>query len=75
ENRQKMDAIVKVLLEKETLEREEFGTLMEGASLSAGVAKPPVASPTPAEPKVGENVGEKVERKPEKKPRLEPGVA
>lgn len=31
DNREKMDNIVKVLLEKETIEREEFEVLMEGA--------------------------------------------
>ncbi|MCL5105563.1 MAG: ATP-dependent zinc metalloprotease FtsH [Armatimonadetes bacterium] len=75
ENRHKMDAIVKVLLEKETLEREEFGTLMEGASLNSLATQPVPAIEKPAEPEVGGTVGEKVERKPEKKPRLEPGVA
>ena len=36
ENRAKMDMIVKVLLEKETLEREEFEALMEGREPDRG---------------------------------------
>ena len=39
ENRGKMDEIVKVLLEKESLEREEFIALLEGAQLPAAPAK------------------------------------
>jgi len=75
ENREKMDMIVKVLLEKETLEREEFEALMEGASVGStkkaeeSPEKPFESRKTPASEE------EKVERKPEKKPRLEPGVA
>lgn len=74
ENRQKMDSIVKVLLEKETLEREEFQALMEGASVGAKADEPsvgPAAGPRPAD----EPAGDTVELKTEKKPRLEPGVA
>lgn len=74
ENRAKMDTIVKVLLEKETLEREEFEALMEGASLSAVMADARQRQAPPAEPTV-KNTSEKVERKPETKPRLEPGMA
>jgi len=74
ENRAKMDMIVKVLLEKETLERDEFEALMEGASLSGAIlpddASP--AGPTAAEQEV-KGVPEKL--KPETKPRLEPGMA
>ncbi len=72
ENRQKMDTIVKVLLEKETLEREEFQALMEGASIGAkvesGSGNPPSEPETVKAP-------ETVERKAEQKPRFEPGVA
>ena len=73
ENRAKMDMIVKVLLEKETLEREEFEALMEGASLSGVIlGEDTPAGPTPADEKVK---GVPRKRKPEQKPRLEPGVA
>lgn len=72
ENRQKMDNIVKVLLERETLEREEFEALMEGATI--GSLKPVNKTP-PAPPAEEAKVTEKVERQPETKPRLEPGVA
>ncbi|MHB9038616.1 MAG: ATP-dependent zinc metalloprotease FtsH [Armatimonadota bacterium] len=72
ENRGKMDSIVKVLLEKETLEREEFEALMEGATLES-TSK--TASPgTPVEQESTDSK-EKVERKTETKPRLEPGMA
>lgn len=76
ENREKMDVIVKVLLEKETLEREEFEALMEGAtldSLSTSAAK----TEAPAAPAEATDVAvdAKAEPAPEAKPRLEPGVA
>ena len=73
ENRNKMDAIVKVLLEKETLEREEFHALMEGASISVKSAETTPAAPEAQD--AGTCVDEKVERKTETQPRLEPGVA
>lgn len=76
ENRAKMDTIVKVLLEKETLEREEFEALMEGATLNSVAhtiapaervqsidAQPAEVTDTATEPKGSPN------------PRLEPGVA
>ncbi|MCX8053139.1 MAG: cell division protein FtsH, partial [Armatimonadetes bacterium] len=74
ENREKMDMIVKVLLEKETLEREEFEALMEGAS-AASVAKKEHSPDKSTEQETTPTPEEKVERKPEKKPQLEPGVA
>jgi cell division protease FtsH len=46
ENREKMDEIVKVLLEKESLEREEFIALMTGAK-APEPAVPPVTPSTP----------------------------
>ena len=71
ENRAKMDEIVKVLLEKETLEREEFEALMADAKM-----------PERPQPEAAGAAGEReprVEPKPKKakdaKPRLEPGVA
>ena len=74
ENRQKMDSIVKVLLEKETLEREEFHALMEGASIGAAVEEAALPE-TSGEEEPTDAAGEAVDRKAEKKPRLEPGVA
>ena len=69
ENREKMDHIVKVLLEKEVLEREEFEILIYGAKQS-----PADDSETPATPTaVAED--EKDAKAPEPTPRLEPGVA
>jgi cell division protease FtsH len=45
ENREKMDDIVKVLLEKESLEREEFLALMNGTKASEQDATSPPAAP------------------------------
>ena len=52
ENRTKMDEIVGVLLEKESLEREEFIALMEGAKAPETAAPP--AAPTAPPPAAGE---------------------
>ena len=51
ENRSKMDEIVRVLLEKESLEREEFIVLMEGAKAPDVVKHPkaPTAPPPSAD--------------------------
>jgi cell division protease FtsH len=49
ENREKMDCIVQVLLEKETLEREEFEALMQGATCESVRSKP---AETPIKPQV-----------------------
>ena len=77
ENRAKMDVIVKVLLEKETLEREEFEALMEGATVDTAARPAPPAPP--AAPESAESVPAdtqpEAEPGPKKKPRLEPGVA
>jgi cell division protease FtsH len=68
-NREKLDAVVAALLEKETLEREEFLTIMAGAVTVAGQTIP--ESPTEQE----------VASKPSKKqeglisPKLKPGTA
>ena len=48
ENRGKMDEIVKVLLEKESLEREDFIALMEGAKIPESVDVKPAASQPPS---------------------------
>ena len=74
ENREKMDIIVKVLLERETLESAEFQALMEGASI-ASITKTEEPPAKPAEQESTAAPEEKVERTPETKPRLEPGVA
>jgi len=46
ENRDKMEVIVRVLLEKESIERDEFVALMQGADPSASNQEeiPPTAS-------------------------------
>ena len=75
ENRGKMDTIVKVLLEKETLEREEFEALMEGASIGVKPVQSSQAGPTDAGTDQAGATEDKVERKPGVNPRLEPGVA
>jgi cell division protease FtsH len=46
ENRDKMEDIVRVLLEKESIEREEFIALMEGAKAPAGEESLPPTTPT-----------------------------
>ena len=68
ENRDKLEAIVRVLLEKETLEREEFEVLMYGAAQprKSVTSEPP--PPKPTEEK-------KPNLAPEGNPKLEPGVA
>ncbi|MCX6345234.1 MAG: ATP-dependent zinc metalloprotease FtsH [Armatimonadetes bacterium] len=75
ENRTKMDMIVKVLLEKETLERAEFEALMEGASLNSVSDRTQTkTNPTHAEPAKPDKT-ETLEHKPEINPKLEPGMA
>ena len=68
ENKEKMIEIVNVLLEKETLEREEFEVLMYGEK-----AEP--AAETPGEPPAEPADGKQPNLAPEGKRRLEPGVA
>jgi cell division protease FtsH len=46
ENRDKMEDIVRVLLEKESIEREEFIALMEGAKAPTGEETLPPTAPT-----------------------------
>ncbi|MDO8585608.1 MAG: ATP-dependent zinc metalloprotease FtsH [Armatimonadota bacterium] len=72
-NRQKMDEIVRVLLEKETLERDEFEVLMYGAVRTPSERG---ESETTLSPGEGEACAEPSPTvRPERKPRLEPGVA
>jgi cell division protease FtsH len=73
ENREKMDTIVKVLLERETLEREEFEALMKGATTDSVSDDSKTPDSTCQQPESG--VDDKLEAQPEKKPRLEPGIA
>jgi cell division protease FtsH len=74
ENRDKMENIVRVLLEKESIEREEFIALMEGAKAPDGEETSPPASPTaPAETLPSQNEKPNTVRYPNL--RAEPGVA
>lgn len=73
DNRDKMDEIVKVLLEKEVLEAEEFRALMADAKLPER-PRPKVTSETPEGEADADS--QTAKRSPDKKkPRLEPGVA
>lgn len=78
ENRDKMDTIVKVLLEKETLDREEFEALMEGATLNSVTQTITSARIAPTESVEAQPEGkaeDAAEPKANPNPRLEPGVA
>ena len=66
-----MGEIVKVLLEKETLEREEFEALMEGAKLEE---KPTETTLAPSDEGSSADEIPHTERR-DSKPTLEPGVA
>ena len=74
ENRAKMDEIVGVLLEKESLEREDFIALMEGAKAPEAAAPPaaPTAPPPAGETPVKAPLTEKQRRVP---PSLRPEPA
>lgn len=89
ENREIMDRIATVLLEKETLEREEFLRLMKGAKVPVGRTPreytngeqspfTPDESDTPSTPTTGTPTGDDSatsKRPPMPTPRLEPGMA
>lgn len=75
ENRDKMDSIVKILLEKETLERDEFEALMEGANPEQAVSDSEPPSDNTSGNETVCNVENNGDTKPETKPRFEPGVA
>lgn len=75
ENRDKMDVIVKALLERETMEREEFEALMKGTTPEAVRAEKAAETKPPETTESQKKPGEAVERKPEQKPFPEPGVA
>jgi cell division protease FtsH len=70
-NKEKMDQIVQALMQKETIEREEFMALMEGAVPHEAVQSP--AAP----PAAGTPVAEPGTTRPRREPRLrpEPGPA
>ena len=73
-NRDKMDVVVKVLLEKETLERQEFEALMRGEAPKPAKAESATTQTLPtkdAKPKPDEVI----ERTPESKSMPEPGLA
>jgi cell division protease FtsH len=69
ENRERMDRIVTALLERETLDREDFRALMEGRKLPEAAAAPagppaqPAAAPR-AEPRPGEQAPPPAEPQP-----------
>ena len=71
-HREKLDAVVKALLERETLSREDFLAVMAGETLPPIViapdAEPPAGKPEAAEP-------EKQSKPQMAPPRLEPGPA
>ena len=67
ENRTKMDEIVRVLLEKEMLERDDFLALMEGA-------KAPAAAAPPASPQAPLNEGSEAAASSPEKPRRLPNL-
>jgi cell division protease FtsH len=71
DNREKMDEIVRVLLEQETLEREEFQALMESGAPDDQSDDTAASDHEEGEPS---NVSPQTKRQ-EPSPRLEPGVA
>jgi len=70
-NRAKLDKVVVALLERETLNREEFLAVMEGAALPE-LARNKIDR---HEPPTEKEAKEEKERKPAAPPRLEPGPA
>jgi cell division protease FtsH len=76
DNREKMDEIAKVLLEKESIERDEFLRLMEGAKAPDGRPRreiPPGEEPPTSTPDEPSDSAEP--KRPVLRPRLEPGMA
>lgn len=67
DNRIKMDEIVRVLLEKESIEREEFIALMEGAKAPQPLI-PPVSPTPPTGDGLGQNSPEAQTRRPSSVP-------
>jgi cell division protease FtsH len=70
-HREQLDAVVKALLERETLSREEFLAVMAGDVLPAQV----MAEATMADYRSGEKTSEKQSKTSIAPPRLEPGPA
>jgi cell division protease FtsH len=74
DNRTKMDEIVTVLIERESLEREEFLSLMEGAKAPADPPGKP-APEAPAPPAASESAPSPAQEKPRRLPNLRPEPA
>ena len=72
ENRGKMDQIVRVLLEKEMLERDDFIALMEGAIAPEAVVR---VSPQAIPPSSGDTPTQSSPEKPRRLPNLRPEPA
>ncbi len=70
-HREKLDAVVQALLERETLSREDFLTVMAGDAL----APMPIAPETTPEPMKDSRESEKTSKAQIPPPRLEPGPA
>jgi cell division protease FtsH len=82
ENRELLDNIAKVLLERESIEREEFLKLMQGAKAPSGRSsrenpnKDEMPETTPDEDGIGsDGDASQTNRRPPLRPRLEPGMA
>ncbi len=73
ENRDKMEEIVRVLLEKEMLEREDFMALLEGATAPSFAAPP--AAPSAPPPTEGNAPAAPASEKPRRLPTLRPEPA
>jgi len=71
ENREKMDYIASVLLEKETIEQEEFDALMQGVTLADCSPEPRDDASSPAEKLPGDSTNPQTGTN----PTLEPGMA
>ncbi|MCC6485810.1 MAG: ATP-dependent zinc metalloprotease FtsH [Armatimonadetes bacterium] len=72
DNRDKVDRIARVLLERETIDADEFRALMEGRDPFAGQVKEGDSGDTPAKDKPSE---QPLDNRTQVQPKLEPGVA
>ena len=79
ENREMMNHIASVLLEKESLEREEFLQLMQGAKAPTGRLareyRQPEGQPTINPEKPADGGDTQTTKRPINRPRMEPGIA